>query len=490
MRGPVVWTLAALLSLAALACGQRQETLTVFAAASLSDALEEAADLYARERDVRVRLSFGGSNLLARQIALGARPDAFIPAGPQPLASLRERGLVEVVVPDLVTNRLVVAVRRDAAFKPASMEDLASQVERVAIADPDLAPAGRYGREALTALGLWERLEGRLVLGANARATLALVEAGNAQAALVYATDVRAAPSLEALDLVPDEAYTPVRYPAAVVVDSPRRELAADFLRFLASDQGAAVLRGYGFTAGEEPTEAPRPPARVDYLRVVTLTLQVAAVATALDLPLALVVGWFMTRGRFRGRLALDVLVTLPLALPPVTTGFFLLWLLGRRGPIGSVLASAGVEVTFTWVAASLAAALVSFPLMARTVVTALEGVDRRLELTARSLGAGPWRVAFTVTLPLAYRGIVAGVLLGFVRAVGEFGATIVVAGNIPGSTQTLPLAIYSRVILGDMAAALRLVILSALLAVASLMAYYRLLSPPEGRTRGPSGAR
>jgi len=218
-------------------------------------------------------------------------------------------------------------------------------------------------------------------------------------------------------------------------------------------------------------------------ISLILLTLQIAVVATVINLPIALGLSWLIVKRRVRGSFLLDVLVSLPLALPPVVSGYFLLLLLGREGPVGSLIRDIlGVDIVFTWVAAALASAVVSFPLMARGVMTAIEGVDERLERSARSLGAGALRVAFTITLPLAYRGIMAGVLLGFVRALSEFGATIVVAGNIPGRTQTLPLAIFEKVQLGRDADALRLVGVSIALAVATILVHNWLLS--KSRTK------
>ena len=218
-------------------------------------------------------------------------------------------------------------------------------------------------------------------------------------------------------------------------------------------------------------------------ISLILLTLQIAVVATVINLPIAIGLSWLIVKRRVRGSFLLDVLVSLPLALPPVVSGYFLLLLLGRGGPIGSLIRDIlGVDIVFTWVAAALASAVVSFPLMARGVMTAIEGVDERLERSARSLGAGALRVAFTITLPLAYRGIMAGVLLGFVRALSEFGATIVVAGNIPGRTQTLPLAIFEKVQLGRDADALRLVGVSIALAVATILVHNWLLS--KSRTK------
>lgn len=210
---------------------------------------------------------------------------------------------------------------------------------------------------------------------------------------------------------------------------------------------------------------------------MLVLSLQIALVGTAVNFPVALAVAWLVVKRRVPGGFIIDVLVSLPLALPPVAIGFFLLQLLGRDGPIGIVLREVlGVEVVFTWIAAALASAVVSFPLMARAVMVAMGGVDERLEMSARSLGAGSGRVFFTITVPLAYRGILAGVLLGFVRAVSEFGATIVVAGNIPGRTQTLPLAMFSDIQLGNNDDALRLVAVSISLAVAALLVHNWLL--------------
>ena len=202
----------------------------------------------------------------------------------------------------------------------------------------------------------------------------------------------------------------------------------------------------------------------------ILISVQVALVATLINLPVALLLSWLVVKKKIRGAFLLDILASLPLAVPPVVVGYMLLLMFGRNGPLGRILEAAlGWELVFTWFAAALAAAIVSFPLTARAIMVAMQGVDDRIERSARSLGAGPLRVVITITLPLAYRGILAGVLLGFVRAVSEFGATIVVAGNIPGKTQTLPLAIYQNVQLGRDSEAITLVVISIALAIAAL---------------------
>ncbi len=210
--------------------------------------------------------------------------------------------------------------------------------------------------------------------------------------------------------------------------------------------------------------------------QVIGLSLQVAALGTAIGLPIALWIGWLLAKSSMRGKPLLDTLVSFPLVLPPVVTGYFLLLLMGPDGPIGRALDKLfGVDVIFTWVAAALAAGLVSLPLMVRAIEVALSGVDTRLELAARSLGAGRVKTFLTVTMPLAYRGILAAVLLGFARGLGEFGAIIVVAGNIPGKTQTMSLLIFNRIQLGDDEAAVRLIVASMVLALLALTVHQRL---------------
>lgn len=213
-------------------------------------------------------------------------------------------------------------------------------------------------------------------------------------------------------------------------------------------------------------------------LSVVGLSLQVAVVATVMNLVPALAVSWLLVKRRVPGGFFLDLLVSLPLALPPVAIGFFLLLLLGKEGPFGrAAQALFGSDIVFTWFAAAIASAVVSFPLMTRSIMVAMAAVDRRLELSARTLGAGPWRVFLTITVPLAYRGILAGLLLGFVRALSEFGATIVVAGDISGRTETLPLAVYSNILLGKDNEALQLIGITIGLAVVTLAIHNWLLT-------------
>lgn len=204
----------------------------------------------------------------------------------------------------------------------------------------------------------------------------------------------------------------------------------------------------------------------VEVWTVTGFTVGVAALSTLLILPPGIALAWLLARRDWPGKSVVETLVALPLVVPPVATGLLLLKLLGRRGPLGWWLEShPGWEIVFTWRGVLVATAVMSFPLLVRTIRVAFEGVNPRLEQVARTLGAGPWRVFTTVTLPLAAPGLGAGMVLAFARALGEFGATIMVAGYIPGKTATLALSIYHRVQLGQDDEALGLLLISVAIA-------------------------
>jgi len=213
-------------------------------------------------------------------------------------------------------------------------------------------------------------------------------------------------------------------------------------------------------------------------------TTWIAALSTAAILPFGLLTAWVLARNHWPGKALLETLITLPLVLPPVATGLILLRLFGRRGWLGSLLAEQfGTEIVFTWRAVLIALGVMSFPLLVRSARTAFEGVDPRLEQMARSLGAGEPAVFLRITLPLAARGVIAGMLLAFARALGEFGATVVIAGNIPGVTQTLALSIFQSIQLGDDAHAWRLVGASAVLALSAVWTSAWCLRPAKARS-------
>lgn len=208
-------------------------------------------------------------------------------------------------------------------------------------------------------------------------------------------------------------------------------------------------------------------------IQAVWLSLKVATVAMAASAAPAVAVAWLLARRRFWGRSVLNVIVHLPLVVPPVVTGYALLRLFGQEGPLGAWLKTyLGLQFSFRWTGAALAAGVMAFPLIVRAVALGIDSVDRQVEEAAATLGANPWQVFFTVTLPLAMPGLVAGLAIGFAKALGEFGATITFVSNIPGETQTLALAIYSQLERpGGDAAALRLAWFSIAISVLSLAA-------------------
>lgn len=230
-------------------CASGQDRLLVFAASSLTDAMEQLGEVYQAQQGVRVDFNVGASNALSQQIARGAPADVFIAAGVQPVDRLEAEALV---LPgtrrDLLTNRLVLVVPVETARHINSLEDLRETDVLLAMADPDLAPAGQYTREALVNLDLWQALESRLVYGANVRTTLGYLESGNVGAALVYRTDAAISDQVQVVVTLPGESYSPIRYPGVVLTRSENQQAAEAFLEFLSSPEAAQVFSELGFT--------------------------------------------------------------------------------------------------------------------------------------------------------------------------------------------------------------------------------------------------
>ncbi len=213
------------------------------------------------------------------------------------------------------------------------------------------------------------------------------------------------------------------------------------------------------------------------------ISLLVVAVATVLTTAIGLALAFLLARREFRGKELLDAVLTMPLVLPPTVTGYYLIVLLGRRGLLGAPLyAWTGWTITFTWQAAVVAATVVALPLMLKASRAALESVEPKYELASYTLGKGEWATFWRVTLPLARRGVLAGIVLSAARALGEFGATLMIAGNIPGRTQTLPLAIFEAVVSGDDRHAQMLALLLTLISVAAVYLTNKLSRAPRAR--------
>jgi molybdate transport system permease protein len=461
--------------------------LRLLAAASLTDVVVElVAGL-----DEAVDTSFGATSALARQIRDGAPADVFLAASPEWMAFLREADALAAEPIVIARNRLAAVAPAGSrlagagvAESPGSLLAALGPAGRVAIADLGV-PAGESARAALEHLDLLDGYRPHLVGQRNVRAALAAVERGELDAGFVYATDARVG-RVDVLFTFDPATHRPIEYQAAVLRGAPSPERARRLLEHLGSPAARAALAAAGFEplAGSvaqtpalelPPPEAPRlgsiEPSAAE-IGTVLLSLRVALGAVAVSLVPGILVGWLLARWRHPLRALLQGLVMLPLVLPPVVTGLLLLWGLGRSSALGRAWqALTGGQLAYTTSACVVAAAVVGFPLLVEAIRLAVLGVDRRLEQVARSLGRGPVDTFARVTLPLALPGIAAGAVLSFARALGEFGATIVIAGNVAGETRTIPVAVYTLLdVRGGEPAAARLVAISVSLSLLALL--------------------
>ena len=465
-----------------------QEPLRVFAAASLVDAVRALEPGWRATGGAPLAVSPDASSRLATQIARGAPVDVFLSADPVWMDWLIGEGAVDpAAVRPFAGNRLVVAAR-PGTFPPMTnstelVEELRTSDGRLALA-AEPVPAGRYARAALEADGLWDALEPRIVRGGSVRSVVEWAARGEVAAAVVYETDVLGDPRLETVLHISSPSGAPVVYVAAALGAPEGRPEA--FLDFITSARAGETLAELGFLPPPvRPVQSPPPaePAVPGAGRAILLSLLVATCATALAAVPAVLCGWLLARREFTGKVLVSTALLAPLVLPPVVTGYLLLAVFGREGPVGSALASLGISVSFTMVGAVLAAAVVGFPLFVLASRAAFEGVDRRYEDVALSLGLTPGRAFRRVALPLARSGILAGAVLTFARALGEFGATIVLAGNLDGATRTIPLAVYTLLESpGGQRGVALLVLASLLLSLGALVGYELLLR--RGRTR------
>jgi len=446
----------------------------IFAAASLTDALQEAVHHYRSSHPgVEVVFNFGASGTLARQIRAGAPADLFLSANPMWMDELEREGLIDPgSIRNVLSNALVIVVPRDSTLRFRSPSDLAnSEIHRIAIADPAVAPAGAYTRSYLEGKGIWKSIERRVVPTLDVRAALAAVATGAVDCGIVYRTDAATKAGVSIAYSVPPGEEPGIVYSLAVLRHVPGETAA--LAAFLASPAGLEIFQHHGFLPAPRGGPAPIPPfqpSRTSEWALLWFTIRVAFASTALIFLPGLLLAFALARGRWPGKSLIETLVNIPLVLPPTAVGLLLFELVSRRTIVGSWIHDLlGRDITFTASAVVLATAVMSIPLLIRSARTAFEEVPRRYEEIARTLGRGRIYVFLTITLPLAHRGILAGLVLAFSRALGEFGATMMVAGNIPGRTQTMALAIFHRVQIGDDPGAYRLVALAVVLAFVAI---------------------
>ncbi len=455
------------------------EPLTVLAAASLADALPEIGDAFERAHGRAVQFDFASSGILRAKIEAGARADLFIAASSAEMDKLQASGRVRAEDrQDLLTNRLVCVVPARSAVSMRAPADLDTPVvRRIAIGDPAHVPAGQYAQEALRHMGLWERLRDRLVPSADVRAALAQAESGAVDAAIVYRTDAAAAGGVRVAFEFPEGSHAPIRYPVACLADAPHPAAAQDFLAFLTSPQSSAVFSSYGFTPVAAPAAAaelarpsPAPAWNGAAAEALRRSLRVSLIATLLMVLAGAPIALWLARRKGVPSAAVEGLLTLPLVLPPVVTGYLFLLLFSPQGPLGRSLERIGIRVVLDWKGAVIASAALAFPLFLAVAKVAFSKADPALESAARTLNASPLKVIATVTLPPALPGLAAGAVLAFARAFGEFGATMMLAGNIPGQTRTVPQAIFTELMTGQTRAAWGLVALSVAIGIGSIV--------------------
>ncbi len=463
----------------------RDAPVRIAAASSLTDVMdllsENFATISAHQKPVS---AFGGSSRVAHQLIAGAPADIVAVANPDWMTELIAHNIVSANTQvALLTNRIVLAVPRDSTHTLANLNALAEPGwTRLAITG-DAVPAGRYTRQALDKLGLTPIISSRFVITPNTRNTLSLIAQGEVDGGFVYRTDAIAEPRVRILHTIDNALHSPILYPFALTQTGQASDTARAFFRFLKSDSARTRFEAAGFATPktkEANNTAKTPtitPPEASYLPPLRLSLWVAATSLLISLLPAIALGWLMARRQFLGKALLSTVLLAPLVLPPVVTGFLLLRLFGKQGPLSPLLDRLGLEIVFTQWGAVIAAAVVGFPLLLILSRQAIEGVDPRYSAIAQTLGLSPFRAFLKVTLPMAAPGIAAGAVLAFARALGEFGATAMIAGDRPGETRTLALAVYAMAEqpTGEAAAA-TLVWVSVALSFVALVAYERLV--------------
>ncbi|MDK2970965.1 MAG: molybdate transport system permease protein [Candidatus Sumerlaeota bacterium] len=467
--------LAFLLVLAVnIATAEAPPELTVAVAASAQPPLRDLAASFEQQTGAHVTITAGSTGVLRRQAQEGAPFDLFFAADWETPVALGEEGVLlkDSVVP-YARGRLVLWQRGDAAVQLRAVSDLAlltGENRRLAIANPQLAPYGQAAMETLASLGLAESLDSHLILGENVRHTHQIAESGNADAAFVAASIAQQSDG-RTID-VPMEAYAPLLQGVGIMASSADREQASAFLAFVLSSNGQSILARHGFLPpGDSPAEksgtesrAPRP---LDW-RPVWISLRVGIVATLAALLLGASIGYSLSNWRFPGGRVFEAVVLLPLVLPPTVMGYYLLVLIGQRGPIGQAWESVfGGPLVFTINAAIAAATVATIPIVATQLRAAFATLDPEVTEAARLDGAHGPSLFLHIMLPQIRLPLAAAGAIAFARSVGDFGTTLMVAGSLPGKTQTASIAIYELMNEGRDREALLLVVM---ISVVSMM--------------------
>ena len=445
-RHLVLATAVAMALLVSCQSDDAREPLRVFAAASMADVLPAVAEDFEREHDVEVEFSFDATSRVARQIESGAPADVFVAANPQWMSYLNERELVATEATRTVAgNRLVWLQPESSEAFPSSIDDVrAGEIGTLALAERSV-PVGQYARQGLSHHGLYDTLEPNMVRAPHARAVLEWVARAEVDAGIAYRSDALGRDGVRVAFAFPPDSHNAISYQAAATTTATHPSAGA-FVDHLGSPSARRVFERHGFAPppGASANRTPIATEDIDVWTPIRLSLVVGLLAVLIGLVPAVALGWVLARRDFPGKSIVSTVILAPLAMPPVVTGFLLLELFGRQGLLGRWFAEVGVSVPFSRLGAVLAAFTVGLPLFVLAARNAFEQVDTVLEDVAKSLGESQMGAFRRVTLPLAWPGLAAGATLMFARAVGEFGATAVLAGNIEGETRTLALAVYT----------------------------------------------
>ncbi len=485
MKRPAALFLAACLCLGGLSGCQKEKEKTqvvVFAAASLTEALTRIGEAYQKEDpNVEVVFNFDSSGTLKTQIQEGAECDLFLSAAPKQMDQLdaasegNTEGLDFVDGDsrvDLLENKVVLAVPEGEKAGVGSYDELARRLEEgdilLAMGGADV-PVGQYAQKIFAYYGLEEETladKGCLTYGSNVKEVTSQVSEGAVDCGIVYATDAYSA-GLTAVDTATEEMCGRVVYPAAVLKTGAHREEAQAFLDYLRGEAAGEVFSSVGFT----PLTYREEDGRMDWFPLWN-SLRIAALSTVIAFFTGIFAAYYASRLPRLAKGGLDVVLTLPLVLPPTVVGYLLQRLLGPNRLIGRWFLSVfGVRLTMNWWSAVFAAAVVGFPLMYRTARGAFESFDETLAQAGCTLGLSNAYIFWRIRMPVCRQGILAGTVLTFARALGEYGATSMLAGYTPGRTATVSTTVYQLWRAGEDELALRWVLVNIAISAAVLAA-------------------
>lgn len=454
-------------------------SVTVFAAAGTMVAMQQIADQYENQTGQHVILNIASSSILARQIKSGADFDVFVSANPKWMNDVQDKAMIESASrSNLLTDQLAL-IAPDSFELPAGnhsiLELLVSTDGTITVGDPSHVPCGMYAKEALGSLNCWGLVQDRIVPASSVRVAQQYVESSQCELGIVYRAGAMRSNKIKIIAVFDPALHSPIQFSAASSTNSASGK---QFMNFLNQPVAMNIFTKTGFTPCEPDVLIPAQTASIEPIfevniwQTVLISLKVAMTCTLVVAAPGILLGVILARQSFPGKFIVNAFIHLPIVIPPVVAGYLALMLLGRNTILGKWFNDTfGISIAFSWIGAVVVSGIMGFPLLVRSVKTAVEMIDRRYAQAAQTLGAGRVRSFFTITIPLAGPGILAGLILAFARCLGEFGATTMFAGNIPGKTQTLSLAIFNFTqIPGAESAVLKLTGISVLLSFAAIL--------------------